>query len=349
MAESADRLRQNGFKKGFHDALSTNRFNLRFSTENPVASLDLPACFGFWCGPRTVLAQHGSRVALAFSTNGCVVDMGERRVLWSIEGHTEILVSAAFSKDGEYLVVGSADRSFTVWYARSGFMAHRQRVQAPVGAVDFSDDGRLLLTGHYNLGEIHVWDTDSFLDDALVQLKTLHGPTLAIGRAAFSSDRKSIVASVKQTGYTSSDAKLCKWNLDTERRRDVECDAISTMAPSQDRTKLLCVYASGKVGVRNAETLQQEVQLEACLDGPDREHQPSPSVAWIGVDLVAVAVHRTLLVWNTATNQYKTFDLSHPAVSVCAYGDDKFMLTGANNQIAFWSVTLMRAAAGAQQ
>jgi WD40 repeat protein len=75
-------------------------------------------------------------------------DSGSGQVLRSFSGHTDSIISAAFSKDGKWLITGSRDNTARVWNTASGKLLLLLSANAgQVNSVAFSPDGTQVLTG----------------------------------------------------------------------------------------------------------------------------------------------------------------------------------------------------------
>lgn len=346
--ESQGRRAKAGYQRRFHETLEKHPFYIQASAENPIATVEFPSCFYCLDKIRTILAQHGPLVVVAFSTDACLIDMAQRKVLFCFEGHDHTLTVGKFNHDGSMVAIGSADRSFTIWETATGNLVRRQRTQAPVGALDFSADGKMLLAGTYNIGEINVWEVETFYTEHPTLIMTLTGPTEAIGKAAFSADQKHIVASVHSRGYSTSKVRMCIWDLQTQKIvQEQEGEEQRTFLPSKDRTKLLCANEDRKVRIYDAETLQMELQMDFDFSGypnPDsRQYEDAmPVIAWVGPTHAVVVIRCLLMVWDTVNNTYSSVPINHLAINVHACGDDKFIVVGDNNQITFWSLSLMQ-------
>jgi WD40 repeat protein len=91
----------------------------------------------------------------------------EWRLLWqqsrgdqlrTLQAHSDVVVCAAFSPDGKYLLSGSRDETVVVWDVGSGrklnsWPAHK----SGVNSVSFSPDAKLVATGG-GYGTIKLWE-----------------------------------------------------------------------------------------------------------------------------------------------------------------------------------------------
>jgi WD40 repeat protein len=81
----------------------------------------------------------------------------------SFVGHTDLVTSAAFSPDGEYLLTGSRDNTAMLWDATDGTpVAVLNNHRDYVNSVAFSPDGSQMLTAS-NDKTAKLWDTDGHL------------------------------------------------------------------------------------------------------------------------------------------------------------------------------------------
>lgn len=68
-------------------------------------------------------------------------------IIRSLSGHTDSVISAAFSKDGKWLITGSRDNTARVWEVATGKSMLLTGHTSSVGSVVISPDGTKVLTG----------------------------------------------------------------------------------------------------------------------------------------------------------------------------------------------------------
>ena len=108
-----------------------------------------------------------------------------------LEGHTDCVLSVAFSPDGWHIISGSTDCTIRIWDAETG---------VPVGdpleghadsvwSVAFSPDGRHIISGSFDR-TIRTWDAEAHTAAS----KPLGGYTHTVQSIAYSPEEKHIVS-----------------------------------------------------------------------------------------------------------------------------------------------------------
>jgi WD40 repeat protein len=123
---------------------------------------------------RLIWTSKGQIQALAFSPDGKrflsvgmygtmleLRDAATGRVIRPFRGHTDFVVSVAFSADGKRLLSGSWDKTLTLWDTAAGrpirtFQGH----VGMVNSVAFSLDGKRIVSGSYDT-TIRIWDAST--------------------------------------------------------------------------------------------------------------------------------------------------------------------------------------------
>jgi WD40 repeat protein len=79
----------------------------------------------------------------------------------TLEGHTNSVVSVAFSSDGLRIVSGSYDETVRIWDAVSGTIQHTLEGHTSyVLSVAFSSDGLHIVSGSYDK-TVRIWDANT--------------------------------------------------------------------------------------------------------------------------------------------------------------------------------------------
>src|SRR5581483_5167952 len=110
-------------------------------------------------------------------------------LLNTLNGHTNTVLSVAFSSDNRKIVSGSRDKSIKIWDADSGSLLNTLNGHTySVYSVAFSFDSRKIVSGSSD-NSIKIWDAVS---GSL--LNTLNGHTNSVCSVAFSFDNHKIVS-----------------------------------------------------------------------------------------------------------------------------------------------------------
>ena len=121
----------------------------------------------------------------------------------TLEGHTDLVWSVAFSPNGQTLASGSQDRTIRLWNPNNGNLKRTLRGHRDaVNSVAFSPDGRTLASGSWD-GTVRLWNPNNG------NLKrTLTGHTDGISFVAFSPDGQTLASA-------SGDQTIRLWNPNT--------------------------------------------------------------------------------------------------------------------------------------
>ena len=84
------------------------------------------------------------------------------RTAWSsgvttLEGHSDIVNSVAYSSAGDRIVSASRDETIRLWDAQTGAQLHTFQDNDWVESAAFSPDGRVIISGS-NKGVLKLWD-----------------------------------------------------------------------------------------------------------------------------------------------------------------------------------------------
>ena len=131
---------------------------------------------------------------------------GQPKLRKSLEGHTYVVWSVAFSPDGKTLASGSRDGSIKLWDVTSGKNIATLKGHADViNSVAFSPDGKTIASGSFDK-TVKLWDVASGKNTA-----TLEGHTHWVFSVAFSPDGKTLASG-------SRDGSIKLWDLDAGKK-----------------------------------------------------------------------------------------------------------------------------------
>ena len=156
-------------------------------------------------------SPDGSRLAIGSSSKPHFVslwDARDGRRLGGLEGHTDSVLSARFSRDGERLLTGSYDNTARLWNLRDGTSKAFRGHDWWVWSAEFSGDEKRVVTASQD-GTAMVWDVAT--GAASPPYLGHNGPVLA---ATFSPDG-TLIASASQ------DQRILLWDPRTLREVDL--------------------------------------------------------------------------------------------------------------------------------
>jgi WD40 repeat protein len=116
-------------------------------------------------------------------------DWANEKILFTLEGHSDSIVSVNYSNDGKRIVSGSEDKTIKIWEANTGKLIQTlEGHNKEVVYVEFSPDNNLILSVSC-YGNIKIWDANT---GACIQ--TIEEDLGHKGLASFTPDGKRIVA-----------------------------------------------------------------------------------------------------------------------------------------------------------
>lgn len=216
--------------------------------------------------PRGILRSHTAGISkLAFSRDGKLLASGsdDKTVkLWDVEsererltlrGHAEKIITAAFSPNGVTLATAGADGKIFFWDVVTGKQSFSISTPKPTSALDFSPDGKLLVTGHWwwEDPEVRLWSTTS---GEMVCSVNAGGPEA--WNVEFTKDGKHFIT------VTPDDAAVRRWNTST-------CGLIATLHGSIDMPLLSTFGPDGKLITLQLINNDRSVKMVDLVSGKD--------------------------------------------------------------------------------
>ena len=103
-----------------------------------------------------------------------VWDVSTGREFNLFKGHTNYVLSVAFSPDGKQIISGSNDNSVRIWDATTGDeLKVLEGHTKGVASVAFSPDGRQIVSGSYD-NSVRVWDLGSLFIREMISNSNHH-------------------------------------------------------------------------------------------------------------------------------------------------------------------------------
>ncbi len=236
--------------------------------------------------------------------------------LLTLKGHSDAVISAAFSPDGKRVATGSWDDTAKIWDAETGQEILTLRGHAhSIGSVAFSPDGKRLVTGSYD-HTAKIWDAETG-----EEILTLEGHSQALSSVAFSPDGKRIATA-------SGDKTAGIWDAETGReilRLTGHTDAVHSAAFSPDGRRVATGSRHRTAKIWDSESGQEILTLTGHSDGL-RSVAFSPD----GKRLVTGSDDNTAKIWDAESGQeILTLKGHHEIVDSAAFSPDgKRVVTG---------------------
>ena len=249
----------------------------------------------------------------------------------TLEGHSKVSLSAAFSPDGKRIAAGHHDGTVNVWDAATGKETLELKgLTGRVYCVAFSPDGKRIVSG----GEdrtVKVWDAATGKETL-----TLKGHTEGVWRVAFSPDGKRITSG----GY---DGTVNAWDAATGKETLMlkgftgQGDSVA-FTPDLNQIEILSDSKGGMMRVWDAATGEKTVM-------PKRRTGWVNSMAF-SLDWKQIVLgdrHGMLKVWDAATDQGTLVLKGHAGRVHCvAFSPDgKWIVSsGQDKTVKVWNVAI---------
>ena len=239
---------------------------------------------------------------------------------------------AAFSPDGERLVLAGRDRTAKICNATSGQVEHTLRGHTrEVWECVFSPDGRWLASASFD-GTVKVWDTQTGQE-----VRTLGGHKGPVWGVAYSPDGARLASA-------SVDGTVRLWDAQTGRTLRTyqgHTNSVAAVAWHPDGSRLASTSTDGTVKVWDA-TADPEARIFRVHDNSVIELRYSPD----GTRLASTSFDGTVKVWDAKTGRV-IYTLTDPAggwpPSIAFNSDGTRVASGhADGSVRIWDATTGR-------
>ncbi|MDE0469892.1 MAG: T9SS type A sorting domain-containing protein [Candidatus Poribacteria bacterium] len=271
--------------------------------------------------------HNSNRLAIGRSDGTIQVwDTSTRTLQYTLDDHTDSILSLTFSPNGSTLASGSADNTVRLWDASTGRLRRTLTKHTDfVTSLAFSTDGGVLASGSVD-GTIRLWNPDTGQ-----QQNALTGYAVPVLSLAFSPTGK-----VLATGR--SDTAIRLWNLSTGKLQYTlrgHTDLVLSLAFSADGSRLASGGADGTLRLWNTSTGLPRKTLTEHTDWVN-------SVAFGPATLASGSFDKTIYLWDADTgNLQHTLTAHTGSVESLAFSPDGSVLASgsADGSVLLWELT----------
>ncbi|NUN66390.1 NACHT domain-containing protein [Pseudanabaena biceps] len=245
-----------------------------------------------------------------------------------LRGHSDRILSIAFSPNGQILASGSADRTIKLWDAHTGkLMKTLHGHRSWVWGIAISPDSKFLASGSYD-HTVKLWNLESG-----ECLQTLQGHPSSVLSVIFSHDGKTLFSG----GYD----KLVKhWHLETG-----EC-LHTWEADSSNRVWAMAISPNSQhlaTGGDDTSVKLWDMETRECLRIFSGHYHPVVSVIFTpnGDRLISGSSDRTIKIWDVLTGDcLETLQgHGHWVASLALSQDVKTLISGSwDETIRCWDI-----------
>lgn len=250
--------------------------------------------------------------------------------LSTLTGHTDTLMSIAFTSDGKTLATGSLDGTARLWRASDGTSLHGG-LSHPGGvrSVAFSRDGNLLATGALD-NQVRLWNP---VNGGFV--RAIPGHTGPVYGVAFSPDGQMVASG-------SGDKTIRLWRVsDGSLVRPpipAHVDVVFGVAFSPDGQTIASASADKTIKLwRVSDTASTPTPVQTFQGHADNVNGVAFSLD--GKMIASVSADKKAILWDVSTGKTIHDHLMHPGVaySVAFAPNGKYLATGSDDKtVRLW-------------
>ncbi|MDH6062099.1 hypothetical protein NWP17_16935, partial [Chrysosporum bergii ANA360D] len=283
----------------------------------------------YWCDRSTRLhvdifpgSMRTTPISAVVSTSPSIAEL-----LHTLSGHSNPVLSVAYSPDGQTLASGSRDNTIKIWNVKTGQPLHTLSGHSSwVHSVAYSSDGQTLASGSDD-NTIKIWNVKTGQ-----LLHTLSGHSSLVLSVAYSPDGQTLASG-------SYDKTIKIWNVNTGQLLQTlsgHYNLVLSVAYSPDGQTLASGSGDSTIKIWNVRT----GQLLHTLSGHS-SWVYSVAYSSDGQTLASGSGDKTIKIWNVRTGQllHTLSGHSDGVLSVAYSPDSQTLASGSgDNTIKIWNV-----------